>query len=313
MSGYSDLVAKRAEAKAAGRLFGIGFGAGIEPSGSNMAYVTLAQTPEERERAGGRSGGTAVANVNIDPSGGVTVQLDSTPAGQGHNTVAAQIVADALGMRPDQIRVNSALDTGAGGWSLASGNYANRFASIVVGAITESADRIATKLRTVAADLLEGRGRGCGISGWAGSDRRRAGQRYEHRPGSRSHTLAPNRSTGRTHLAFMRPRSSIRMSWTRPTGRTGSLPPSHSVISAIWPQSKSIHIQEEYMSRRVCIGSRCRTHSQSHCRRRTDTRRVRSCDSAPPCSKSYPTIRTVISSPAPSPTISARLPAISRL
>ncbi len=155
MSGYSDLVAKRAEAKAAGRLFGIGFGAGIEPSGSNMAYVTLAQTPEERERAGGRSGGTAVANVNIDPSGGVTVQLDSTPAGQGHNTVAAQIVADALGMRPDQIRVNSALDTGAGGWSLASGNYANRFASIVVGAITESADRIATKLRTVAADLLE--------------------------------------------------------------------------------------------------------------------------------------------------------------
>ena len=58
-------------------------------------------------------------------------------------------------MRPDQIRVNSALDTGTGGWSLASGNYANRFASIVVGAITESADRIATKLRTVAADLLE--------------------------------------------------------------------------------------------------------------------------------------------------------------
>ena len=133
ISGYGDLIAKRAEAKADQRLFGIGFGAGVEPSGSNMAYVTLAQTPEERERAGGRSGGTAVANVNIDPSGSVTVQLDSTPAGQGHNTVAAQIVADALGMRPDQIRVDSALDTGSGGWSLASGNYANRFASIVVG------------------------------------------------------------------------------------------------------------------------------------------------------------------------------------
>ena len=155
ISGYSDLIAKRAEARADQRLFGIGFGAGVEPSGSNMAYVTLAQTPEERERAGGRSGGTAVANVNIDPTGAVTVQLDSTPAGQGHNTVAAQIVADALGMRPDQIRVDSVLDTGSGGWSLASGNYANRFASIVVGAITESANRIATKLRTVAADLLE--------------------------------------------------------------------------------------------------------------------------------------------------------------
>jgi 2-furoyl-CoA dehydrogenase large subunit len=155
ISGYPDLKAMRAKAKASGRLFGIGFGAGVEPSGSNMAYVTLAQTPEEREKAGGRSGGTAVANVSIDPSGSVTVHLDSTPAGQGHNTVAAQVVADALGMRPDQIHVNSALDTGTGTWSLASGNYANRFASIVVGAITESAGRIATKLKTVAADMLE--------------------------------------------------------------------------------------------------------------------------------------------------------------
>jgi len=47
------------------------------------------------------------------------------------------------------------MDTGTGTWSLASGNYANRFASIVVGAITESAGRIATKLKTVAADMLE--------------------------------------------------------------------------------------------------------------------------------------------------------------
>ena len=102
-----------------------------------------------------RSGGTAVANVTIDPTGAVTVRLDSTPAGQGHETVAAQIVADALGMRPEQIRVVSALDTEGGNWSLASGNYANRFASIVVGAITESAGRIATKLRAVAGDMLE--------------------------------------------------------------------------------------------------------------------------------------------------------------
>lgn len=155
LADYPDLCTRRAEARAAGRLFGIGFGCGVEPSGSNMAYVTLAQTPEERAKAGGRSGGTAVATVNMDPSGAVTVHLDSTPAGQGHNTVAAQIVADMLGLTPDQIRVDSSLDTGNGGWSLASGNYANRFASIVVGAITESAGRIAEKLKAVAGDLLE--------------------------------------------------------------------------------------------------------------------------------------------------------------
>jgi len=83
------------------------------------------------------------------------VHLDSVPAGQGHNTVASQIVADLLGLSPDKIFVNSAMDTGLGAWSLASGNYANRFASIVVEAITESASRIAIKLKTVAADILE--------------------------------------------------------------------------------------------------------------------------------------------------------------
>ena len=155
LADYPALQSRRQAARAEGRLFGIGLATGIEPSGSNMAYVTLAQTPEEREKAGGRSGGTAAATVAIDPSGTVTVQLDTTPAGQGHGTVAAQIVADALGLRPEQIQVNSALDTGTGAWSLASGNYANRFAAIVVGAISESAGRIAGKLKEVAAELLE--------------------------------------------------------------------------------------------------------------------------------------------------------------
>lgn len=155
LADYEGLKRQRAEARAAGRLYGIGFAAGVEPSGSNMAYVTLAQTPEERAKAGGRSGGTAAASVSIDPSGGVTVQLDSTPAGQGHATVAGQVVADRLGLKPEDINVVTALDTHTGGWSLASGNYSNRFASIVVGALAESAERIAAKLKRIAAELLE--------------------------------------------------------------------------------------------------------------------------------------------------------------
>ncbi len=155
LSGYEALKARRDKARAEGRLFGIGFACGVEPSGSNMAYVTLAQTPEERARAGGRSGGSAVATVALDPSGAVTVTLDSTPAGQGHGTAAAQIVADGLGMRPEEVQVVTAMDTQNGDWSLASGNYANRFSSIVVDAIVESTGRIAAKLKAVAADMLE--------------------------------------------------------------------------------------------------------------------------------------------------------------
>ena len=155
LAGYEDLLAERARAREQGRLFGIGLAAGIEPSGSNMAYVTLAQTPEERAKAGGRSGGLGTCTVAIDPSGSVTVKTVSTPAGQGHGTVAAQVVADALGLRPEEIDVVTEVDTLTSAWSLASGNYANRFSSVVVGAIAEGARRVADKVRLLAADALE--------------------------------------------------------------------------------------------------------------------------------------------------------------
>ena len=155
LAGYDDLRAERARAKADGRPFGIGLATAVEPSGSNMAYVTLAQTPEERARAGGRSGGLGTCTVAIDPSGAVTVKTVSTPAGQGHETVAAQIAADALGLAPDDIDVVTEVDTLTAAWSLASGNYANRFSSVVVDAIGEAVRRVAEKLRAIAAEDLE--------------------------------------------------------------------------------------------------------------------------------------------------------------
>ncbi len=155
LADYDALKKRRDKARADGKLFGIGMAAGIEPSGSNMAYVTLAQTPEERAKAGGRSGGLGTATVSVDPSGSVTVKTVSTPAGQGHQTVAAQVVADALGLRPDQIDVVTEVDTLTSAWSLASGNYANRFSSVVVGAIAASAEKVARKISLIAAENLE--------------------------------------------------------------------------------------------------------------------------------------------------------------
>ena len=85
----------------------------------------------------------------------MTVKTVSTPAGQGHATVAAQIAADALGLAPDDIDVVTEVDTLTSAWSLASGNYANRFSSVVVDAIGDAARRVADKVRAVAAEDLE--------------------------------------------------------------------------------------------------------------------------------------------------------------
>ncbi|HLH87441.1 MAG TPA: molybdopterin cofactor-binding domain-containing protein [Xanthobacteraceae bacterium] len=155
LASYDALKRKRDEARRAGKLYGIGFAAGIEPSGSNMAYVGLAQTAGERGKTDPKSGANASAVVSIDPSGSVTVRLDSTPNGQGHATVVAQIVADKLGLKPDDIDVVTEIDTLTSNWSIASGNYSNRFAAIVVDAVAQTADKVAHAIRLIAADALE--------------------------------------------------------------------------------------------------------------------------------------------------------------
>jgi 2-furoyl-CoA dehydrogenase large subunit len=155
IADYDELKRRREEARRAGRLFGIGLAAGVEPSGSNMAYVSLAQTAEDRRRADPKSGANASAVLAVDPSGQVTLRLCSCPNGQGHATVAAQIVADALGLHPDEIDVATEIDTATSAWSIASGNYSNRFAAIVVDAVAKCAEQVAQKIKLLAADALD--------------------------------------------------------------------------------------------------------------------------------------------------------------
>jgi 2-furoyl-CoA dehydrogenase large subunit len=155
IADYDELKRRRDEARRVGRLFGIGLAAGVEPSGSNMGYVSLAQTAEDRRRAGPKSGANASAILAVDPSGQVTLRLCSCPNGQGHATVAAQIVADALGLNPDDIDVITEVDTLTSAWSIASGNYSNRFAAIVVDAVAKCAEQVAHKIKLLAADALD--------------------------------------------------------------------------------------------------------------------------------------------------------------
>ncbi len=152
--GLSELRARRDRAHLEGRLYGIGFTAVVEPSVSNMGYVTAVLTADERRKAGPKNGAQATATVAIDPGGGVSVHIASVPQGQGHRTVAAQIAADALGLKPQDIRVISDFDSARDAWSIASGNYSSRFAAAVGGAIHIAAMRIKDKLARGAAAQL---------------------------------------------------------------------------------------------------------------------------------------------------------------
>ena len=152
--GFAELRQRQAQARAQGRLYGIGLTAVVEPSVSNMGYITTVLTPEERRKAGPKNGAQATATVALDPLGGVSVHVASVPQGQGHRTVLAQIVADALGLKPSDIRVVTDLDTARDAWSIASGNYSSRFAAAVGGVTHLAAMKIREKLGRLAASQL---------------------------------------------------------------------------------------------------------------------------------------------------------------
>jgi 2-furoyl-CoA dehydrogenase large subunit len=149
-----DLKRRRAAARAAGRLYGIGFAAIVEPAMSNMGYLSTLRSKEAREKAGPKNGAVSMARVNIDPLGAVTVTADVTVQGQSHETVLAQIVAAELGLRPDDIEVILELDTAKDQWSIAAGTYSSRFAPGTAVAAHMAAVQMRDKLKAIAAKQL---------------------------------------------------------------------------------------------------------------------------------------------------------------
>ena len=151
---YDERRGEQAAARDEGRLLGIGIACVVEPSISNMGYITLAQTPAERAETLPKSGNAEGATVMVNPLAGVTVRISTTPQGQGHKTVAAQVVADTLGLGPADIEVVSELDTATDAWTVASGNYSSRFSGVGAGAVLRAAEKVARKLQAIAAAQL---------------------------------------------------------------------------------------------------------------------------------------------------------------
>ena len=141
-------------ASAAGRRYGIGFAAVVEPSISNMGYITMALTAGERARVGPKDGAAASATVSIDPIGSIAAHVASVPQGQGHRTVLAQVIADVLGVELDDVTVNVEHDTQKDPWSIAAGNYSSRFSGAVAGAAHLAAMKLRERLARIASTGL---------------------------------------------------------------------------------------------------------------------------------------------------------------
>lgn len=152
-AGYDKLREEQRTARERGELFGIGLATIVDPSATNIGYVGLATPVHNRGR--GKSGSTEHVRVSIDPQGVVTVLLGTVPQGQGHATVARQLVAQRLGLPLEQVRPRVEMDTTSTPWTISSGSYSSRFAPLLTSALIEAADRIAATVRTAASVLLQ--------------------------------------------------------------------------------------------------------------------------------------------------------------
>ncbi|HEV8614539.1 MAG TPA: xanthine dehydrogenase family protein molybdopterin-binding subunit [Methylomirabilota bacterium] len=154
---YGELRRQQAAARAAGRYFGIGLAVAIDPSVSNMGYVATALDPQFRAKPEylPKSGASESATVKVDPLGRVIMVISSTPQGQGHQTIVSQIVADELGVTPEEVTVVDEMDTFTRPWSISSGTYSSRFGSIGTSAVALAARKLKAKLIEYAAHLMD--------------------------------------------------------------------------------------------------------------------------------------------------------------
>lgn len=152
-AGYDKLREEQREARGRGELFGIGIATITDPSATNIGYVGLATPVHNRGR--GKSGSTEHVRVSVDPQGVVTVLLGTVPQGQGHATVARQIVADRLGLPLTQVRPRVEMDTATTPWTISTGSYSSRFAPLLTSALVEATDRLAESIRIAGSVLLQ--------------------------------------------------------------------------------------------------------------------------------------------------------------
>ncbi len=144
VSNYPELLRQRDEARAAGKLVGIGVAGCIEASGPAPSQVAVG--------LGAGVGLWESGSVRVHPTGKVSVFTGSHSHGQGHETAFAQIVADQLGIPMTDVEVIHG-DTGRTPFGL--GTYGSRSASVGGSALVRSAEKIRTKLIKLAAHQLE--------------------------------------------------------------------------------------------------------------------------------------------------------------
>jgi len=144
VADWKGFEARRAEARARGKLRGIGISTYLEACGIAPSAVVGS--------LGARAGLYEVGTIRVHPTGSVTVLTGAHSHGQGHETTFAQLVADRLGVPVAQVDVVHG-DTAKVPFGM--GTYGSRSLAVGGSAMFKAMDKIIAKGKKIAAHLME--------------------------------------------------------------------------------------------------------------------------------------------------------------
>jgi carbon-monoxide dehydrogenase large subunit len=146
MVGYDELRARQAQQNVPGstKRLGIGLSTYFEMCGLAPSRVLASLNYG--------AGGWEAATVRVLPTNKVQVVTGTSPHGQGHETAWSMIVAEKLGISPDDVDVLHS-DTAIA--PLGLDTYGSRSLSVGGVAIAMTCDKVIDKARQIAAHLLE--------------------------------------------------------------------------------------------------------------------------------------------------------------
>lgn len=148
LAGWPAWVEKQKQARAEGRWLGLGIGTTLDSGTNNFGQAQIINPNAPY------SGQSKASIVKLDIYGEVVVVLGSVPQGQGHETVASQVVAETLSIHPDLVRVRPGFDTDQNAYTGHTGTYASQFAVSGVSAIQGATEKLKGEILKVAAFAL---------------------------------------------------------------------------------------------------------------------------------------------------------------
>jgi carbon-monoxide dehydrogenase large subunit len=142
--GYEEFRKRQVRLRAENRYVGVGFSPFVEQGG------WAAEIASDQGFAG--SAYLDAVCITVQPDGSVTVATGLQSSGQAHDTTMAQLAADGLGVRFEDVRVLQG-DTATTAYS--TGSWGSRTAVVGGGAVLRASDDVREKLLRIAADEME--------------------------------------------------------------------------------------------------------------------------------------------------------------